>query len=182
MVDDIEFDEAVPRCTVHVVLPGAGDEVLLRVVHDVDSTAGVLETEVLGRDDGDGVMLIGDKREAELAIEEVGPRLVTAAGQPEAGDGDVHGRVYGVLDQDTGHGCQCRAEAVPRNDDLLHARAREPGHNAGKQPIRRAFERLLEPVVHLDVRARSLREPRSVEGNEPENLNGSVPSCATTRL
>jgi hypothetical protein len=51
----------IPRCAVRVVLPGARDEVRLRVVHDVDLAARVLEPEELGRDGGDGVILVGDE-------------------------------------------------------------------------------------------------------------------------
>lgn len=63
---DANIEHVVPRRAVLVVLPGARDEVRLAVVHDVDLARGVLEPEELGRDGGDGVVLVRDEGDADL--------------------------------------------------------------------------------------------------------------------
>jgi hypothetical protein len=57
VVEDVGLQEIVTGRAVHVVLPRARDQVHLRVVHDVDLPARVLEAEVFRRDDGNGVEL-----------------------------------------------------------------------------------------------------------------------------
>lgn len=68
VIHDIEINQAVPCRAVFVVLARAINEVRLGSIHAVYLPARVLEAQHLGGDDWDGVVLVGDEREAELRV------------------------------------------------------------------------------------------------------------------